>query len=81
MAPPYYEGIAVQGLIREVAKSDECHWYSQHTLTLEQVTGQGLCIGKVPTAKLFFAIQLIPLTTAAEHLIPTMTPGGRAPLG
>ena len=60
LAPPYCEGIAVQGLIQEAAKSDECRWHSPHSLTLEQVTGQRLCIGKFPTAKTFLSIYLIP---------------------
>lgn len=47
------EGIVVQGFIREAATSDECHWHSPHSLTPEQVTGQGHCIGEVPADEAF----------------------------
>ena len=48
--PPYYEGVAVQAHVTISTSLQDCRWRSKQSLTLEQVSGQGLCLGKVPHA-------------------------------
>ncbi|XP_047373772.1 LOW QUALITY PROTEIN: uncharacterized protein LOC124959244 [Sciurus carolinensis] len=48
--PPYYEGVAVQAHVTTSTKLQDCRWRSTQSLTLEQVSGQGLCLGAVPYA-------------------------------
>nr|AMK06428.1 putative envelope polyprotein [Murine leukemia virus] len=48
-SPPYYEGVAVVGpYSNHTTAPANCSADSQHKLTLSEVTGQGLCLGKVP---------------------------------
>ena len=48
--PPYYEGIAVPGSYSPTQNHAACRWQQKGNarLTLQQVTGRGLCIGNVP---------------------------------
>ncbi|XP_008837633.1 MLV-related proviral Env polyprotein-like [Nannospalax galili] len=48
-APPYYEGIATLGNYSKVTVSEpRCHAGTPHPLTLAEVSGSGLCLGKPP---------------------------------
>ena len=52
IAPPYSEGLEVRATVSMMADINHCWWQqSKQGLTLEQVTGQGLCIGWVPPDK------------------------------
>ena len=48
--PPYYEGIAVPGVYIQTKNHKVCQWQQKGNarLTLQRVTGRGLCIGNVP---------------------------------
>ena len=48
--PPYNEGIAVPGNYIQTRDHSACRWQQKvdARLTLQRVTGQGLCIGNVP---------------------------------
>ena len=48
--PPYYEGIAVPGVYIQTKNHKVCQWQQKGNarLTLQQITGRGLCIGNVP---------------------------------
>ena len=48
--PPYYEGIAVPGSYSPTQNHAACRWQQKGNarLTLQEVTGRGLCIGNVP---------------------------------
>nr|AAK16156.1 envelope glycoprotein [Mus cervicolor popaeus endogenous virus] len=49
--PPYYEGVAVMGdYTNHTSPPDNCSSLPQHKLTLPEVSGQGHCIGNVPTS-------------------------------
>lgn len=49
--PPYYEGVAVVGNYTNQTKApSQCSNTPQHRLTLSEVSGTGLCIGKVPAS-------------------------------
>ncbi|KAG3277572.1 hypothetical protein H1C71_004319, partial [Ictidomys tridecemlineatus] len=50
-APPYYEGIAIDGTYAVKAQSSSCNWGENPKLTLPEVTGAGLCIGSPPKSK------------------------------
>lgn len=48
-SPPYYEGIAINAsLLNYTSPPAACNSLPSHKLTLPEVAGQGLCIGKVP---------------------------------
>lgn len=66
-APPYYGGIPVQGTISAVVESNKYCRHSPHSLTLEQVTGQGLCVGEIPAAKAFLCNSIYPFTTSTAE--------------
>ncbi|XP_048657415.1 MLV-related proviral Env polyprotein-like [Marmota marmota marmota] len=47
--PPYYEGVAIQdNYTSHTTPPWRCTSLPQHRLTLSEVSGQGVCIGKVP---------------------------------
>lgn len=49
--PPYYEGLAVLGnFSNHTSPPVSCYPSVQHKLTLSEVSGQGLCVGTIPTA-------------------------------
>ena len=47
-APPYYEGVAINGAYTILTTSTNCDWGQGHKLTLSDITGQGTCIGNPP---------------------------------
>ena len=47
-SPPYYEGVAFLGNHSNITDPTQCPWGEHRKLTLPEVSGQGLCIGKVP---------------------------------
>lgn len=49
MGPPYYEGVAFLGNYTNTTSPTSCTWGRQGKLTLTEVSGQGTCIGDVPT--------------------------------
>ncbi|XP_062947204.1 solute carrier family 23 member 2 isoform X1 [Cynocephalus volans] len=48
MGPPYYEGAAFPGEPIYTSNYSQCRWGAQGKLTLTEVSGSGLCVGKVP---------------------------------
>lgn len=72
-APPYYGGILVQGTISAVVESNKYCRHSPHSLTLEQVPGQGLCVGEIPAAKDFLCNSKYPLTTVLQNSVYPLT--------
>ena len=47
--PPYYEGVAIHGnYTNHTSAPSNCLDTPQHRLTISEVSGQGLCVGKVP---------------------------------
>lgn len=73
--PPYYEGIAQ---IREYNITSDhavCPWGERKKLTLEAVSGQGLCIGKVPPGQQSLCNQtqklnVTDVTDSSGYLVP-----------
>uniref|UniRef100_A0A8C9CTT0 MLV-related proviral Env polyprotein-like n=1 Tax=Peromyscus maniculatus bairdii TaxID=230844 RepID=A0A8C9CTT0_PERMB len=50
-SPPYYEGVAVMGnFTNQTSPFTRCHTAPRHKLTLSEVSGQGLCLGTIPTS-------------------------------
>lgn len=56
-APPYYEGIAIMGNYTLETDHDQGRWHSKDNLTLQEVTGQRLCIGAVPNNTQHYTIK------------------------
>lgn len=71
--PSYYGGIPVQGTISAVVESNKYCRHSPHSLTLEQVPGQGLCVGEIPAAKDFLCNSKYPLTTVLQNSVYPLT--------
>lgn len=71
-APPYYEGIAIDGNYT-VSNGSQCSWKDTHQLTVQEVTGQGLCVGTVPSDRQYLCAttQTIAFTEAGKYLLPT----------
>ena len=68
--PPYYEGIAVPGNYTQTRDHRACRWQQRGDarLTLQRVTGQGLCIGNVPQTYQHLCNATDSITT--EYLVP-----------
>lgn len=73
-APPYYEGIAIAGLYNFSDQPHErCAWESRTRLTLTEVTGTGLCLGRVPQSYQRLCNSFIHLQeNDSGYLIPKM---------
>uniref|UniRef100_A0A8D2AV23 Envelope protein n=1 Tax=Sciurus vulgaris TaxID=55149 RepID=A0A8D2AV23_SCIVU len=69
-APPYYEGIATLGNYTSSHNSNECRWQSKGSLTLQQVTGQGLYIGHIAASHQSLCKQTVTLSNSGQYLIP-----------
>lgn len=50
VAPPYYEGIALNGTLYNTTAHHACSWGTEKKLTLTEVTGSGLCLGTPPSS-------------------------------
>lgn len=58
-SPPYYEGIAVTGnYTSQTSPQGRCLSTPMHKLTLSEVSGQGFCVGNVPTTHLALCNQI-----------------------
>ena len=73
MAPPYYEGIAVLGQIIYTSDHTQCRWGTQSKLTLTEVSGSGICLGRVPPTHQHLCNQTLPVNTAqdTQYLLPS----------
>ena len=63
-SPPYYEGIAQ---IRSYNRTSD-HWGDRHKLALSAVSGEGLCLGKVPQGHRSLCNQTISTLSADKDL-------------
>ena len=69
--PPYNEGIAVPGNYIQTRDHSACRWQQKvdARLTLQRVTGQGLCIGNVPQTYQHLCNSMDSIKTT-EYLVP-----------
>lgn len=68
--PPYYEGLAVVGKYTNQATAEAlCGTAMQHKLTISEVSGKGLCIGKVPATHQGLCNATEPLPQSGRYLI------------
>lgn len=68
--PPYYEGIAVPGgYINFTTAPSNCSSLPQHKLTLSEVTGQGQCIGTVPSSHQALCNQTEAVAAGSYYLV------------
>nr|P21415.2 RecName: Full=Envelope glycoprotein; AltName: Full=Env polyprotein; Contains: RecName: Full=Surface protein; Short=SU; AltName: Full=Glycoprotein 70; Short=gp70; Contains: RecName: Full=Transmembrane protein; Short=TM; AltName: Full=Envelope protein p15E; Contains: RecName: Full=R-peptide; AltName: Full=p2E; Flags: Precursor [Gibbon ape leukemia virus]AAC96083.1 envelope protein [Gibbon ape leukemia virus]ALV83304.1 envelope protein [Gibbon ape leukemia virus] len=73
MGPPYYEAIASSGEVAYSTDLDRCRWGTQGKLTLTEVSGHGLCIGKVPFTHQHLCNQTLSINSSGDHqyLLPS----------
>nr|AAC96084.1 envelope protein [Gibbon ape leukemia virus] len=73
MGPPYYEAITSLGEVAYSTSQDRCHWGTQGKLTLTEVSGHGLCIGKVPFTHQHLCNQTLSINSSEGHqyLLPS----------
>nr|BAN63360.1 envelope glycoprotein [Koala retrovirus] len=73
LGPPYYEGIATPGQVTYASTDSQCRWGGKGKLTLTEVSGLGLCIGKVPPTHQHLCSLTIPLNVSHTHkyLLPS----------
>ncbi|XP_065794548.1 MLV-related proviral Env polyprotein-like [Muntiacus reevesi] len=70
-SPPYYEGLATLGNFSNTTRApDQCNNPGLHRLTLPQVGGQGLCIGKVPADHAGLCNQTVTVDPGEYYLVP-----------
>nr|WBM84729.1 MAG: envelope protein [Hervey pteropid gammaretrovirus] len=68
LGPPYYEGIASLGEVIPVTDQAQCRWgAARGKLTLTEVSGRGLCIGKVPSTHQHLCNQTLALNFSQSH--------------
>lgn len=72
VAPPYYEGIAFIGAVNQTKDVNSYRWQQQPNvrLTLSAVTGQGLCVGKVPPTHEHLCNQTWTNVSSSGFLLP-----------
>ncbi|XP_055469815.1 phosphatidylcholine:ceramide cholinephosphotransferase 1 isoform X1 [Psammomys obesus] len=71
IAPPYYEGIAFTDEISNTQEATACRWTQREArLSLSAVSGQGLCVGKIPPSHQFLCNQTYNVTGLSGYLIP-----------
>lgn len=70
--PPFYEGIATSNGYSVVQNITQCRWQhsGQGKITLQAVSGLGLCLGPVPTSHRHLCNQTITPQNNQEYLIP-----------
>ncbi len=65
--PPYYVGTAIQNNYTSHATPPwSCASLPQHRLTISEVSGQGICIGKIPLTHQKLCSKIIPTETSTE---------------
>ena len=70
-SPLYYEGLAIlKNFSNQTLPPNQCSNPGLHKLTLPQVGGQGLCIGKVPTSHTALCNQTIQVGHGNYYLLP-----------
>ena len=67
-SPPYYEGIAQIRSYNQTSDHSACSWVDGHKLTLSAVSGEGLCLGKVPQGHRSLCNQTISTLSADKDL-------------
>lgn len=67
MGPPYYEGIASLGEVTYTSNHTWCRWGTQGKLTLTEVSGRGLCIGRVPPTHQHLCNQTLSVNSSRDH--------------
>lgn len=72
VSPPFYEGIAVLGDFNTTTDHHECRWTQQGTarLTLQSVSGHGLCLGTVPHTHRHLCNQTATVTRDDKYIAP-----------
>lgn len=70
--PPYYEGIAQIRTYNTTSDHSQCLWGENRKLTLEAVSGSGLCLGQAPQDKrhLCNQTQNIQPSKSGQYLVP-----------
>ena len=73
MGPPYYEGTAIPGTPTSTMDHNQCPWGTKSKLTLTEVSGSGLCIGRVPPTHQHLCNISMTLNTseADQYLLPS----------
>ena len=68
---PYYEGLAIlENFSNQTSPPNQCNNPGLHKLTLPQVGGQELCIGKVPASHTALCNQTIQAGHGNYYLVP-----------
>ncbi|XP_015421279.1 PREDICTED: retrovirus-related Env polyprotein from Fv-4 locus [Myotis davidii] len=69
--PPYYEGFTIKGDYTAASTTSSCRWQQTAArLTLQAVTGQGTCIGNVPSEQSHLCNETLATPKAAAYLLP-----------
>ena len=71
--PPFYEGIAIMGQYNTTTDPHACRWNQEpgsKGLTLQSVSGQGLCIGTSPHHNQILCNVTQPINSTGYHLPP-----------
>lgn len=72
-APPYYEGIASTNNFTNSTNPTGCAWDQHKKLTLAEVSGSGICIGKVPTSHQHLCDKTLTVPSSNHYLVPSGT--------
>ncbi|XP_027256337.1 MLV-related proviral Env polyprotein-like [Cricetulus griseus] len=68
--PPYYEGVAILGnYSNQTSAPTSCGAAMQHKLTISEVSGKGLCIGRIPSSHQELCNQVEPLSQDSRYLV------------
>lgn len=71
MQPPYYEAVAFLGNYTTSSDPSKCRWQQKTGgLTLQSVSGQGLCLGSPPSKYQSLCNQTISLSSPDYHIPP-----------
>ncbi|KFU91938.1 hypothetical protein M959_02976, partial [Chaetura pelagica] len=71
--PPFYEAVGISNTptLENNANPAQCNWDTEKLgITLEQVVGRGMCVGKVPKHKEQLCAKWIQIKTPAKWLVP-----------
>ncbi|XP_027260250.2 MLV-related proviral Env polyprotein-like [Cricetulus griseus] len=68
--PPYYEGMAILGnYSNQTSAPTSSGAAMQHKLTISEVSGKGLCIGRIPPSHQELCNQVEPLSQDSRYLV------------